>query len=141
MCKQSFADFYGDLPPERTVIAVGEGVEFPNFNVNVGGNIVKTTSTSFRLVAIGFYLVQFQVCGATTPCQLCISLNGIQQVNTVVGRDASTSQIVGMNIIQIIYANTDLSIVNPSGNTVITLDPFAGGTKAVSSHLIIMKIA
>ena len=137
---QSFANFYSDSPGDRTFVPVGEGVDFPYVSVNVGGNIVQNSSTSFQLSAIGIYLIQFQVCVAS-PGQLCISLNGVEQLNTVVGQDATNSQIVGMNIIQIIYPYTDLSIVNPTGNTILTLSPYAGGTKEVSSHLIIIKIA
>ena len=137
---QSFADFYSDSLSDRTFVPVGEGVDFPDVSVNVGGNIVQNSSTSFQLSAIGTYLIQFQVCVAS-PGQLCISLNGVEQLTTVVGQDALTSQIVGINIIQTTAVNTVLKITNPTGNTILTLSAFAGGTKAVTSHLIILQIA
>lgn len=141
--QQSYADFYAMMPDDNaSTVAIGGSVAFPNTSVNVGGSIVydfESTST-FKLIAAGTYLVQFQV-SVSESGQLCIKLNGVEQTNTVVGRSALFSQIVGMSIIQA-TANSTLSIVNVSGNSFpLTLTPAAGGGRAVSAHLIIMQLS
>lgn len=73
--------------------------------------------------------------------QLCVNLNGSDNLNTVVGRATGTSQIVGMCLISV-TANTILSIHNPTGNTTaLTITPIAGGANNVSAHLIITRLA
>ena len=139
---QSVADFYAMMPSDNEgTIGLGSSVAFPSTGVNLGGNIVATTNSVFTLNAVGFYLVQFEV-SVTEAGQLCIALNGIEQAKTFVGRNGLYSQIVGMSIIQIIYPYTELSIVNPTGNSSpLTLTHAAGGSQAVSAHLIILQIA
>ena len=139
---QSVADFYAMMPSDNEGnIALGGSVAFPSTSVNLGGNIVATTTSSFQLNAIGTYLVQFQV-SITGGGQLCIQLNGVELTNTFVGQSTAFSQIVGMSIIQTVVSNSTLSIVNPIGNSSpLVLTPSAGGSQPVSAHLIILQIA
>ena len=77
-------------------IAPGSNIEFPNNGPNTGA-ITRITASTFNLTNIGTYLVQFQV-SIAEPGQLCITLDSIEQQNSVVGRATGTSQIVGLNL-------------------------------------------
>jgi hypothetical protein len=95
---------------------------------------------SFNLISIGTYQILFQA-SINEPGQLVISLNGLEQVYTTVGRATGTSQLVGVCLIQTIVANSIITIRNPAGNSsALTLTPSAGGTNSVSAHLVIIRI-
>lgn len=52
-----------------------------------------------------------------------------------------TSQMVGMSIITTTEMNTILTVRNPAGNaTALTITSLAGGTQAVSAHLVIVQL-
>ena len=92
------------------------------------------------MAQIGSYQVLFNV-GVTETGQLIITLNGEDINYTVVGRATGTSDIVGMSIITTTEANSILTVRNPAGNsTALTITPLAGGTRPVSSHLVITQI-
>ena len=66
-------------------IASGTDIQFPNNGLIIGSNITRLTASTFNLQAIGTYLVQFQV-SINEAGQLCVALNLLKQVYTVVGR-------------------------------------------------------
>ena len=60
---------------------------------------------------------------------------------TVVGCATGTSQIVGMSIVTTTTINSILTVRNPAGNAAaLGITPLAGGTRAVSAHLVIIQI-
>ena len=60
--------------------------------------------------------------------------------NSVVGRATGTSQIVGMSLVTTTAVNSKLTVRNPTGNSIaLTLTPTAGGARAVSAHLVIIR--
>ena len=90
----------------------------------------------------GIYYVTFQA-SVAEAAQLVIALNGIEQDTTVVGRNATNNQIVGMALIETTSANTLLSIRNPSAAAgSLSIDPNAGGGvgSPVSTHLVIIRV-
>ena len=73
--------------------------------------------------------------------QLLLTLNGADLPYTVVGRATGASQIVGMAIVTTTVVNSILTVRNPAGNAAaLTITPLAGGTRAVSAHLVITQI-
>jgi hypothetical protein len=75
------------------------------------------------------------------PGQLNLTLNGVDQLATVVGRATGTSQIVGTFLLTTTVINSTLTLRNPAGNsTALTLTPIAGGTRSASAHLVIVQI-
>jgi hypothetical protein len=128
----------GDNP---AVIAAGSNVSFPQNGPSGGGNITRISASTFRLVEIGTYQVLFQV-SVDQAGQLILTLAGADLPQTVVGRATGTSQIVGMCLVTTRTANSILTVRNPSGNsTALTITPLAGGTRAVSAHLVITQLA
>lgn len=138
----SGADFYALMPGDNSaVVAQGTDIQFPNDGPNTGSNIIRTGPSTFNLISIGIYLVQFQV-SVTEAGQLCVALNLAEQPYTVVGRATGASQIVGVCLVRTTLANSILSIRNPaSESTALTITPLAGGTLPVSAHLTIIQIA
>jgi len=48
---------------------------------------------------------------------------------------------VGMCLVQTTTTNSILRVQNPSGNsTALTITPLAGGTSAVSAHIVITRV-
>jgi hypothetical protein len=141
----AYSDFYGMMPGDNaTVVGAGTGVQFPE-DGPTNGLITRLDASTFSLRNVGVYEVQFQV-SVSEPGQLVIALDngtGFMEVaNSVVGRTTGACQIVGISLIQTTVPNTLLSIFNPSGNApALTITPFAGGTHAVSCHLVIKQIA
>lgn len=120
-------------------VAAGAAVAFPQ-DGPTSGAAVRTGASTFNLPVIGSYYVSFQV-SATEPGQLMIRLSNVELANSVVGRATGTTQLVGTSIITTTAVNTVLEIINPSGNTpALTITPSAGGTHAVSAHLVIFKL-
>lgn len=134
------ADFYALMPPDNaTTIAVGSSVSFPNPGPFLGSDIYAMSNTTFNLVAIGIYLVSFNV-SVEEAGQLVIVINNSELANTVVGRATVTSLISQTCLIQTFAPNSVLSINNPTGNlTALTITPSAGGENSVSAHLTITR--
>ena len=70
-----------------------------------------------------------------------MNLNGEDLEYTVSGRATGTSQIIGMALVDTTSVNSILTVRNPAGNvTALGITPLAGGTRAVSAHLMIIQI-
>ena len=138
----NYADFYALMPPDNSAtVAPGTDVSFPQDGPISGSGISRIDAISFNLEEIGTYQVLFQV-SITEPCQLILTLNGSDLAYTVVGRDTGSSQIIGMSIVSTTVINSILTVRNPAGNTAaLSITPLAGGTRAVSAHLVITRIA
>ena len=105
-----------------------------------GTSISRISADSFNLADIGTYQIFFQV-SVTEAAQLQLTLNGVALDYTTVGRTTGTDQIVGMYLINTTTENSVLTVQNPTGNTeAITITPSAGGTQAVSAHLVITQL-
>ena len=118
-------------------VAPGTAVDFPQDGVINGTSISRISADSFNLADIGTYQIFFQV-SVTEAAQLQLTLNGVALDYTTVGRTTGTDQIVGMYLINTTTENSVLTVQNPTGNTeAITITPSAGGTQAVSAHLVI----
>jgi hypothetical protein len=138
-----FADFYALMPTDNAApVAPGAAVLFPE-NGPTSGIITRINSSTFLLPEAGTYLVEFQVSvtqGGPNAAQLELSLNGVADAISVVGRATGTDQLVGTTYVTV-GANTTLQVINPANNTVsLTITPDAGGTNPVSAHLLIMLL-
>jgi len=125
-------------------VAVGDALEFAEDGVT-NGLITRFDVKTFTLRNIGVYEVQFQA-SIAEAAQLVIALDdgtGVNEVkNSVCGRATGANQVTGVSLIETTVANTKLSIRNPIGNsTALSMTPFAGGTHAVSCHLVIKQLA
>jgi hypothetical protein len=121
-------------------VGIGTDVSFPQNGPSSASTIARTGNSTFSLSAIGTYQVMFQV-SVSEPGQLNLTLNGADLAYTVVGRATGTSQIVGMSLVTTTAVNSILTVRNPAQNsTALTITPIAGGTRAVSAHLVIMQI-
>lgn len=123
----------------------GTAVQFPQDGPASGGiTRVPTggaTGSNFILPNIGIYSIAFQVSVDEKEGQLVVALNGVDQKQTIVGRDTGTSQIVGKNLLMVTEVNSIISINNPVGNgPALTITPIAGGKDPVSAHLVITQI-
>ena len=136
----TFAEFYALMPGDNTAtIAAGSPIEFPQ-NGPTNGIITRINASQFNIPAVGIYLVHWQVSIAEAG-QLILQLNGTDIATSVVGRATGTSQIVGHTMITTTQPNSILTVVNPSGNPVaLTLNPGAGGTRAVTANLVITRM-
>ncbi|MBW7460895.1 hypothetical protein K0U00_43225 [Paenibacillus sepulcri] len=130
------------MPPDNAAtVAPGTDVSFPQNGPTSGAAIVRTGPSTFSLSAIGTYQVLFQV-SVSEAGQLILTLNGADLAYTVVGRATGTSQIVGMALVQTTAINSILTVRNPAGNAAaLTITPLAGGTRPVSAHLVITRLA
>ncbi len=129
------------MPPDNAAtVAPGTDVSFPQDGPNSGSGIVRTGSSSFNLAQIGTYQVFFQV-SVNEAGQLILTLNGGDLAYTVSGRATGASQIIGMAIVETTVINSILTVRNPAGNAAaLTITPLAGGTRAVSAHLVIVQL-
>lgn len=138
-----FFDAFGLQPSDNPVpIDAGNAIDFPQTNIqDATGNIVRLTTSSFNLTNIGTYEIMFQI-SVSSGAQVLIAINGTEIPNSVVGREANNSQLVGINLIQTSVVDSVLEIRNPLGalNPII-VTPIAGGFRPVSCHLIIKRIA
>ena len=128
------------MPPDNAAtVAPGTDVSFPQDAPN-SGSITRIGNSSFNLSKIGTYQVMFHV-SITEAGQLELTLNGNELAYTVTGRATGTAQIVQMAIIETTSVNSILTVRNPADNsTALTITPLAGGTDAVSAHLVIIQI-
>ena len=137
----NYADFYAVMPPDNAAtVAVGGDVDFPQDGPNSSGTITRTGLDTFSLIDVGTYLVMFQV-SVTEAGQLVLTLNGEELPYTVVGRATGTDQIVGTSIITTTVATSILTVRNPASEAAaLTITPNAGGTEAVTAHLVIIQL-
>jgi hypothetical protein len=137
-----FADFYalqGTVSPDNGPIALNGAVHFPR-NGSLSGAVTRTSSSSFNLITIGTYLVLFQV-DIAEAAQLELTLNGGIIPNSVVGRAQGHTQITGLSLVTTSTPNSVLEVRNPAGNPgAITIPVNDGGTQAISSHLVIIRL-
>jgi Collagen triple helix repeat (20 copies) len=137
-----FAEFFALAPPDNAAtVAPGDPVDFPEDGpVSTSGTITRTGPSSFNLADIGTYQVSFEV-SVDEAGQLVLQLNGADLAYTVVGRATGTSEIVGEAYVSVTVINSILDVANPAGNpTALTITPLAGGTRPVSSTLLIQQI-
>jgi len=141
----AFGDFFALMPPDNAAtVGAGTAVDFPRDEPGNTGGIVRTGANTFLLPAIGSYLIQFQV-SVTEAGQLALALDSgagfLLLPDTVVGRATGTTQIVGMSVVTTTVVNSIVEVINPPGNSpALTITPVAGGTHAVSAHLVIVRI-
>lgn len=141
---RSFGDFFALMPGDNAAtVGAGTPVSFPQNGPSSGG-VVRTNATTFLLPNIGTYQIFFQV-SVTEAGQLVLALNSgsgfIELPATVVGRATGTSQIVGMSYVTTTAPNSLIQVWNPTGNSpALTITPVAGGTHAVSAHLVILQL-
>ncbi len=136
-----YADFYALMPSDNAdPVETGEDVAFPQDGPS-DGSITRASDTEFTLGEAGVYKVDFIV-GVTEAGQLILTLNGADLPYTVVGRATGTSQIVGTALVETTAASTLLTVRNPEGTAeALTITPLAGGTRPVSAHLVITRLA
>ncbi len=136
----TFSEFYALMPGDNTAtIAAGSPIEFPQNGLS-NGIITRINASQFNIPAVGIYLVDWQVSIAEAG-QLMLQLNGTDIPTSVVGRATGTTQIIGHTMIMTTSPNSILQVVNPSGNPVaLTINPTAGGTRAVTANLVITRI-
>jgi hypothetical protein len=142
-----FSDFFALMPGDNTAtIAVGAPIQFPQ-NGPTSGTITRqggASFTTFILPTIGTYLVQFQASIAEgtmgMAAQLALSINGVVDPNTVVGRSTGTDQVIGKSLVTTSVPNTTIEVINDGSTTALTLTPIAGGTHSVSTHVLIIRI-
>ncbi|MBK5491862.1 hypothetical protein JFU02_02670 [Bacillus sp. TH13] len=120
------------MPPDNAApVAPGTDISFPQDGPTSGTTITRTGPSSFNLSTIGTYEVIFQG-SISEPGRLILTLNDADLVH---------SMVPGMTLVQTTVSNSILTVRNPTGNPKsITLIPFAGGTRAVSAHLVIIQI-
>lgn len=136
-----YGDFYALMPPDNgATVAPGTDVSFPQDGPNSGTGITRSGPDAFNLAEIGVYQVLFQV-SVTEAGQLILTLNGADLPYTVAGRATGVSQIVGMAIVETTAVDSILTVRNPEGTAAaLTITPLAGGTRAVSAHLVITRL-
>jgi hypothetical protein len=137
-----FADFYALMPGDNVAtIAAGADISFPRNGPTSAGGIARIGVSTFNLAAVGTYEVMFQV-SVSEAGQLDLTLNGVEQAFSVVGRATGTSQIVGIALVTTAVPNSVLTVRNPTGNpAALTITTTAGGNSAVSAHLVIKRLA
>jgi hypothetical protein len=136
----NYADFYALMPSDNpATVAPGAAIEFPEAGPT--NHVILSTNTStFQLTNTGTYLILFQASVAEAG-QLMLTLDGSPVAASTVGRATGTSQIVGMSLLTTSTPMSMLKVINPAGNsTALTMTPIAGGTVAVSAHLVILQI-
>jgi|SRR5579872_7380545 hypothetical protein len=136
-----FSDFFALMPGDNSAtIAGGAPILFPQSGPTSGAITRQggASFTTFILPTIGTYLVQFQA-SITEPGQLALSINGVVDPNTVVGRSTGTDQIIGKSLVTTSVPNTTLQVINDTAIS-LTLTPIAGGTHSVSAHVLIIRI-
>ena len=138
----SFADFYALMPGDNAAtVGASTAVQFPqNGPADGSGSISRLSASTFNLSAIGTYEIFFQV-SVTEAAQLMLRVNGTEVPSSVVGRATGTNQLTATCLITTSVINSTLEVINPSGNSpALTITPVAGGTHAVSAHLVIKRL-
>ena len=132
-----YSHFFALMPGDNSAtIAANAPIFFPQNGPSTGA-ATSLGAGYFNLPAIGTYEISWQASIAEAG-QLQLAIGGVGLPDTVVGRAALTSQIVGFAIITTTVINSQLSVINPAGNsTALTLTPTSGGTHSVSATLTI----
>jgi hypothetical protein len=137
----AFSEFYS---LNSQTIFPGQPVTFPVQGPSDGSGEISSVGgvgIMFELSSVGTYDVSFQV-PITESGQLEIALNGVTQGDTVVGRATGVTQIVENTLVQVTNVNSELEVINPSGeSTALTVSPDAGGTLPSSASLIIERLS
>jgi hypothetical protein len=126
-------------------IAIGAPILFPNDGFSQGSITRDPASLgSFVLNNVGTYRIDFYAT-VTESAQLILALDtgsGVVEIpNSVVGRATGTSIISGFIFLQVVVPGSKISLRNPVGNNIpITITPSSGGTRAISSRIIINRI-
>jgi hypothetical protein len=124
--------YYCIMPPDNSEnIESGNKIDFPNtyFECPI---IIRSTSSTFNLINIGFYEIKF-ILNITQTAQVIVCLDdgaGFKpQYNMVSGRNSGSSQLIGNFIFQTFKMDTKVCIMNPiENNTPIKITETAGGT-------------
>ncbi|MEP7118916.1 MAG: hypothetical protein ABI880_15100, partial [Acidobacteriota bacterium] len=78
---------------------------------------------------------------ATGAGQLVVTLDGVEDLTTVVGRATGTTQFFASSVITITQPSTVLSVRNGLLSAgVLTVTPSAGGGSPVAAHLLIKRL-
>jgi hypothetical protein len=135
----TYAYFYQLSPPDNAAtVAAGSGVAFPRTGAIAGG-ILAINTTQFEVTTTGTYEITWQV-PCTQSGQLVLTVNGVEQSQTVVGRASGTSQIVGDAILPL-AAGSVISVQNPAeGLVALTITPNAGGNLPATASLVIKRL-
>ncbi len=130
------------MPPDNPAqILAGGDVAFPNDGLSSSTTITRATSSSFNLLVVGTYLINFQV-SISESAQLVLALNGVELPNTVVGRYTGTTQIIGSSVISTVVPNSVVSVRNPALNlSNFTVTTNSGGATPVTANVNIYQIA
>jgi len=137
-----FSDFYALQGAENGTIFPGNPIQFIHDGpTSTAAVITRLNSSTFILPTIGTYLVQFQA-DVIGPGQLALSLNGIFQNTTVVGRSTGQTQIVGISLVTTTSAGTLLQVIVPPtvGSQSIDMTPNSLNPNQISAHLTITRI-
>ena len=140
---ETFVEFYALMPGDNTAtVAPGTPISFPQ-NGPTSGTIIRSSTTptsEFIIPDVGTYSITWQVSIAEAG-QLVLVVNGVEDARTLVGRATGTTQIIGNTLLTTSTLNTIVSLNNPTGNAVaLTVNPIAGGTRAVSASIIIKRL-
>lgn len=148
-----YSDFYALMPNDNpNPLPGGQAITFPYIGSSTGVIIPADSSMkTFLLPRIGSYIVLFQA-SVMSPGQLMLRLNGMPIANSVVGNEFGLSgincectltanvQLVGVSVITTLSPNNILEVINPIGNSNLTLPGNVGGVQPVSAHLVIVRI-
>ncbi len=124
--------YYCIMPPNNPEdITPGNKIEFPNTYYECP-MIIRSTSSIFNLINIGFYEIKFIV-NVTQTTQIIVCLDDgtgfKEQYDMVSGRNSGSSQLNGQFIFQTSVPNTKLCLSNPSeNNTPMKITETSGGT-------------
>jgi hypothetical protein len=131
-----YSNFFALMSGDNSAtIAANAPILFPQNGPSTGA-ATALGGGQFNLLRAGTYEINWQA-SITEAGQLQLAIGGVGLADTVVGRAMGTTQIVGSTIITV-TANSQLSVINPAGNSpALTLTVSAGGTHAVSATLSI----
>jgi hypothetical protein len=137
----NYADFYSLNPPTAQTLLPGAPIAYTTSRTALGTGITKNgAGTIITIANAGTYYIAFQA-SCTEAGQLGLSINGVLDANTVVGRATGTEQIYE-TYVHSFSALTTISVVNAS-TTTLTLTPSAGpvvGPDPVSTNIVIVRI-
>lgn len=138
---RDYAMFYSVTPSATT--APGANMAFPVNGPTSAGGITRLSTTTFNLAAVGTYEVSYQVSDTTGATQMQLTLGGVVQPQSVVGRAVGATQLAGDVLITTTVPNTILAVNNPAGNAnTIVQTPFDGTeTKQNAATLVIKRLS
>ncbi|MCW2997495.1 MAG: Collagen triple helix repeat, partial [Solirubrobacterales bacterium] len=136
----AFAHFFALMTPDNAdPVGLGGDVAFPQDAPSSASAIVRATDKSFTLLTAGVYRVAFSV-PVNEAGQLVLTLNGVEQAYTMVGRATGTVPIAGESLVEVSGGEV-LTVRNPLNNAMpLTVTASAGGNQPVSASLVIEKL-